>query len=51
MIDIPESYEGIYAQRSEAEARALELQAQGRKTRIEKSLFWFQWVVFATAVE
>lgn len=51
MIDqVPESYDGLYSTLAEAEARAAELQADGRETKIADSLYHFQWVVYATEV-
>ena len=47
--DVPESYAGLYTTLAEAETRAAELQAEGRLTKVEESLFHFRWVVYATA--
>lgn len=45
--DIPESGAGLFDTLDAAAARAVELQEQGRLTKVEESLFWQGWTVYA----
>ena len=48
---IPESEEGLYPTLAAAEVRAAELQAEGRETKIEESMFHLGfWIVLATEI-